>query len=108
MNSMNTTITIPATMSKGRTKYEHANTVYGEQRWEWGVPQRNYLLSVYTQVETAENIYVVIRDADSGEIIAKHPFRDCETQPDDAQRWLNDTIRYPNPFATTLANEEWR
>jgi len=61
MNSMNTTITIPATMSKGRTKYEHANTVYGEQRWEWGVPQRNYLLSVYTQVETAETYCLSIR-----------------------------------------------
>ena len=86
---------------------------YGEQPWEWGVPQRNYQLEVSLLSEVGndqwgDGIKVVVKNADTKDVLAQKVFKDCETQNSDAQRWLNDAIGYPNPFATILMNEEWR
>jgi hypothetical protein len=38
---------------------------------------------------------------------ATKTFRDCETQHSDSERWLNDEVKYPNPFAGILLNRAW-
>jgi len=34
-------------------------------------------------------------------------FRDSETQHWDSERWLNDRVGYPNPFAGILSQQQW-
>lgn len=50
---------------------------------------------------------VVLRNHRNGKIIASKQFRDCETQHDDSERWLNDKVGYPNDFVGFLSARIW-
>ena len=50
---------------------------------------------------------VVLRNHDTGKLIASKVFRDCETQHHDSERWLSDEVGYPNDFAGLLSERAW-
>jgi hypothetical protein len=76
---------------------------------EWGTPDTTITVIVdYDQITKALGI-TIRKDREGGTISAKSKrFRDCETQHTDAERWANDAIGYPNPFAGLFAMEAWR
>jgi len=47
---------------------------------------------------------LLIRLMKDDKAFATKTFRDCETQHSDSERWLNDEVKYPNPFAGILLN----
>lgn len=59
-------------------------------------------------MESADRqLKVVLRNHDTGKLIASETFRDCETQHHDSERWLNDQIGWPNDFAGLLSERSW-
>lgn len=58
--------------------------------------------------ESATNeLKVLLKDGVNGTVVARRVFADSETQHHDSERWLNDTIQYPNPFAGILSERVW-
>jgi hypothetical protein len=51
---------------------------------------------------------LLVRLMKNDKAFANKSFRDCETQHHDSERWLNDQVGYPNPFAGILSNTAWR
>ncbi len=50
---------------------------------------------------------LLVRLMKDGKAFATETFRDCETQHSDSERWLNDKVTYPNPFAGILLARSW-
>ena len=50
---------------------------------------------------------LLVRLMKNDKAFANKSFRDCETQHHDSERWLNDQVGYPNPFAGFLTNRIW-
>ena len=57
--------------------------------------------------QSDDNELVVRLSKDGNLPFAEKRFRDCETQHHDSERWLNDQIGYPNPFAGVLSAQCW-
>ena len=51
---------------------------------------------------------LLVRLIKDDKAFATKSFRDCETQHHDSERWLNDQVGYPNPFAGILSETAWR
>ena len=51
---------------------------------------------------------LLVRLMKNDKAFANKSFRDCETQHHDSERWLNDQVGYPNPFAGILSETAWR
>jgi hypothetical protein len=51
---------------------------------------------------------LLVRLMKDDKAFATKSFRDCETQHHDSERWLNDQVGYPNPFAGILSETAWR
>ena len=49
-----------------------------------------------------DNNKLLVRLMKDGKAHATKTFRDSETQHSDSERWLNDEVGYPNPFAGIL------
>ena len=49
----------------------------------------------------------LVRVMQNGKPLASKTFRDTETRHYDAERWLNDKVGYPNPFANILSTQIW-
>lgn len=50
---------------------------------------------------------LLVRLMKNGKAFATKTFPDCETQHSDSERWLNDEVHYPNPFAGILLARSW-
>ena len=50
---------------------------------------------------------LLVRLMKDGKAFATKTFPDCETQHSDSERWLNDEVHYPNPFAGILLARSW-
>lgn len=77
--------------------------VLGEQPAPFGGVEARYQLNVYEN-ESGELGVELIKN---GELFAHKKFRDCETQHSDSERWLNDKVGYPNPFAGIMLMRGW-
>lgn len=77
----------------------------------WGFNECVYQVSLWHDTTTNEIAIIIERsesvDSDSNGRNARH-FKDCETQHTDAERWVNDIIKYPNPIAGVFSMEAWR
>lgn len=74
----------------------------------WGSIECVYQVSVWHDTKTNEIAIVIVRSkSDNNGRYSKH-FRDCETQHSDAERWVNDIIKYPNPIAGVFTMEAWK
>jgi hypothetical protein len=64
-----------------------------------------------TQLEVYESgdgrIRVVLTNLDKSVTLASKVFRDSETQHSDSERWLNDQVGWPNPYAGLLISRAW-
>ena len=77
--------------------------VLGEQPAPFGGVEARYQLNVYEN-ESGDLVVQLIKD---GSYDAEKRFRDCETQHSDSERWLNDKVGYPNPFAGIMLMRGW-
>ena len=77
--------------------------VLGEQPAPFGGVEARYQLNVYEN-ESGDLVVQLIKD---GSYEAEKRFRDCETQHSDSERWLNDKVGYPNPFAGIMLMRGW-
>lgn len=50
---------------------------------------------------------LLVRLMKDGKAFATKTFPDCETQHSDSERWLNNEVHYPNPFAGILLARSW-
>ena len=50
---------------------------------------------------------LLVRLMKDGKAFATKTFPDCETQHSDSERWLNDKVGFPNPFAGILLQRAW-
>jgi len=79
-----------------------------EKSDNWGLVECVYQVSVWHDTATNEIAIVIERsESDKNGRYSKH-FRDCETQHSDAERWVNDIVRYPNPIAGVFLTEAWK
>ena len=81
----------------------HKLSVFGEQTDPFGGIDATYQLDVWED-GTGKLLVRLMKD---GKAFATKTFRDCETQHFDSERWLNDEVQYPNPFAGILLNRAW-
>ncbi len=78
-------------------------STYGRQTGNlWASDDHEFQLDIW-QDDEGKLLVRLMRD---GVQFATQTFRDCETQHHDSERWLNDQVGYPNPFAGILANPE--
>jgi hypothetical protein len=77
--------------------------VLGEQPAPFGGIEARYQLNVYEN-ESGDLVVDLIKDG--GEVVRKR-FIYCETQHSDSERWLNDQVGFPNPFAGILLMRGW-
>jgi hypothetical protein len=81
----------------------HKLSVFGEQTNPFGGIDATYQLDLWED-GTGKLLVRLMKD---GKAFATQTFRDCETQHHDSERWLNDEVKYPNPFAGILLNRAW-
>ena len=81
----------------------HKLSLYGEQAGPFGGIDATYQLDVWED----GNGELLVRLMKDDKAFATKTVRDCETQHSDSERWLNDEVRYPNPFAGVLLNRAW-
>ena len=81
----------------------HKLSVFGEQADLFGGIDATYQLDLWED-GTGKLLVRLMKD---GKAFATNTFRDSETQHSDSERWLNDEVRYPNPFAGVLLNRAW-
>jgi len=81
----------------------HKLSVFGEQTGPFGGIDATYQLDIWED-GTGKLLVRLMKD---GKAFATDTFRDCETQHSDSERWLNDKVGYPNPFAGILLNRAW-
>ena len=81
----------------------HKLSVFGEQTSPFGGIDATYQLDIWED-GTGKLLVRLMKD---GKAFATDTFRDCETQHSDSERWLNDKVGYPNPFAGILLNRAW-
>lgn len=84
----------------------HKLSLYGEQAGAFGGIEATYQLDVWEE-GTGRLLVRLAKNDGEFETYANETFRDCETQHHDSERWLNDKIGYPNPFAGVLLNRAW-
>ena len=85
-----------------KTTAKHKLSTQARQSDSFGWDSAEFQLDVWQDDDN--NLFV--RVAKDGKTYASNSFRDCETQHHDSERWLNDQIGFPNPFAGILANPE--
>ena len=85
------------------TTTTHVVSVVGEQAGSFGSIGDTFLLDIWE--DGAGELKVQLRK--NGRKFANKTFRDCETQHSDSERWLNDKIGWPNPFAGILIARAW-
>jgi len=78
-------------------------SIRGEQNGPFGGIESEWQLDVWQ--DGADNLRV--RLSKNGKKFAEKTFRDCETQHSDSERWVNDQVKYPNPFAGFLLHRIW-
>ncbi|NBS69977.1 hypothetical protein EBT31_13840 [bacterium] len=81
----------------------HKLSTYSRQPSDFGWEGTEYQLDIWQD----DNGKLLVRLMKDGKAHATKTFRDCETQHSDSERWLNDQIGYPNPFAGILLNQVW-
>jgi hypothetical protein len=82
----------------------HKASLTGDREKPFGGIECIYQLDIW---ESDDNELVVRLSKDGNLPFAEQRFRDCETQHSDSERWLNDKVGYPNPFAGVLLQRAW-
>ena len=82
----------------------HKASLTGNREKPFGGIECIYQLDIW---ESDDNELVVRLSKDGNLPFAEKRFRDCETQHSDSERWLNDKVGYPNPFAGVLLQRAW-
>jgi hypothetical protein len=91
------------------TKKKPTYTVTGVVADGWGTPDTTVTITVHYDQITKALAIAIRKDRDGATYLSSAKrFRDCETQNSDAERWANDVIGYPNPFAGLFAFEARR
>ena len=85
------------------TTMAHKVSVIGEQNNPFGGIDATLKLDIW-QDGSGKLLVRLMKD---DKAFATETFRDCETQHQDSERWLNDKIGYPNPFAGLLLHQDW-
>jgi len=86
------------------TAMTHKASLTGDIQKPFGGIECIYQLDIW---QSDDNELVVRLSKDGNLPFAEKRFRDCETQHHDSERWLNDQIGYPNPFAGVLSAQCW-
>ena len=86
------------------TTTTHVVSVVGEQAGSFGGIGDTFLLDIW-EVGAGQ---LKVQLMKNGRKFANKTFRDCETQHSDAERWVNDIIKYPNPIAGVFTMEAWK
>ena len=84
----------------------HKMSVIGEQTNPFGGIDATCQLDLWED-DTGKLLVLLTRNDGEFETCTNGAFRDCETQHHESERWLNDKIGYPNPFAGILLNRAW-
>lgn len=71
------------------------------------VTHRDYDRSLSLEVFQRSGNRLFVRVCQDGKPLGEKVFRDSETQHYDSERWLNDRVGYPNPFAGILSQQQW-
>lgn len=82
---------------------KHKASISGNQVGSFGAIEARLQLDIW---ESNLN-RLLVRLMKDGKAFATKTFPDCETQHSDSERWLNDEVRYPNPFAGILLTRSW-
>jgi hypothetical protein len=82
----------------------HKASLTGDVQKPFGGIECIYQLDIW---ESDNNELVVRLSKDGNLPFAETRFRDCETQHSDSERWLNDKVGFPNPFAGVLLQRAW-
>lgn len=90
-------------MAMTTTTTTHVVSVVGEQEASFGGIGDAFQLDIW-EYETGQ---LKVQLMKNGKKFANKTFRDCETQHSDSERWLNDKIGWPNPFAGILIARAW-
>lgn len=85
------------------TTMAHKVSVIGEQNNPFGGIDATLKLDIW-QDGSGKLLVRLMKD---DKAFATKTFRECETQHHDSERWLNDKIGYPNPFAGLLLHQDW-
>jgi hypothetical protein len=88
------------------TTMAHKISVIGEQNNPFGGIDATLKLDIW-QDGSGKLLVRLAKNDGEFETYANETFRDCETQHQDSERWLNDKIGYPNPFAGILLHQDW-
>ena len=82
----------------------HKASLTGDVQKPFGGIECIYQLDIWE----SDNSELVVRLSKDGNLpFAEKLFRDCETQHSDSERWLNDKVGFPNPFAGILLQRAW-
>jgi len=90
-------------MATKQTEMRQVLNTFGDQPAPFGGIEAIWELSVYK----SDSGDIVVQLGKDGYPFAEKRFIYCETQHSDSERWLNDQVRYPNPFAGILLHQEW-
>lgn len=77
---------------------KHKLSTSGIQQDLLGFDKVEYQLDIWQD----DNNKLLVRLMKDGKAYATQTFRDSETQHSDSERWLNEQVGYPNPFAGIL------
>jgi hypothetical protein len=89
------------------TTMTHKVSIRGEQNNPFGGIDQFLELDIWED-GAGQLLVRLMKDDGESKTFANKKFRDCETQHHDSERWLNDQIGYPNPFAGILSETAWR
>jgi len=88
-----------------KTKTTNMVLAVSAQHYDPFADPKNSVYSLTAWQGAGNTLRVCIRL--NGKVLGDKLFRDCETQHSDSERWLNDKVGYPNPFAGVLLARAW-
>ena len=81
--------------------FRHVLSTYARQSDGWDSAE--FQLDIWENDDNGLHIRIM----KDGVKIGEASFRDCETQHHDTERWVNDKVKYPNPFAGFMLHRSW-
>ena len=96
-------ITDTVTLMTKTDNFRHVLSTYARQSDSFGWESAEFQLDIWED----DGNKLHIRIMKDGVKVAEATFRDCETQHHDTERWVNDKVGFPNPFAGFMLNRSW-
>ena len=83
--------------------FRHVLSTYARQSDSFGWDSAEFQLDIWENEDNGLHIRITKDEVR----VAEATFRDCETQHHETERWVNDKVGFPNPFAGFMLHRSW-